>query len=100
MYNRRKSNYVELKVPAKGTYHFYICQESARKHSRNKRERMTYQYSDARIILVRKNQYGNYEYIASKFMAGAAHSQLCAIETDLEPGTYLISAKIKWANKW
>lgn len=27
-------------------------------------------------------------------------SQLCAIETELEAGTYLISAKIKWGNGW
>lgn len=56
MNNRRKSNYVEVKVPTKGTYNFYLCQENAREHVKN----LIYLYSDARIILVRKNQNGSY----------------------------------------
>lgn len=95
--NSRKSNYIEVKVPTKGQYHFFICQQSSRKY---KLSGKNYQYSDARIILVKKNQNGKYEYIAAKCTPGAYQSQMCCIETQLEVGTYLISAKVKWTNGW
>jgi DNA gyrase inhibitor GyrI len=47
--NRRKSNYVQMKVTAGGNYSVFICQENERKFQAKR------SYSAARLILSRKS---------------------------------------------
>lgn len=86
MNNKRKSNYVQMKVTANGTYSIFICQENER--------RSKHKYSIARLIIARRSENGNYEYIGSQ---NCQLSQVCTVEATLEKGTYLLSAKVVWS---
>lgn len=57
--NRRKSNYIQVKVTVPGTYSFFTCQENERKTKQKG-------YSPARIIIARRAETGIHEYIASQ----------------------------------
>lgn len=90
--NKRKSNYIEMKVTKKGKYHMFICQQTSRKYAGQ-----NYRHSEARVIVVKKKEGEPMEFIAAK---STGVTQLCEVEAELEPGTYLISAKVKWSNGW
>jgi len=91
MNNKRKSNYVELKIPAKGVYNIFICQESSRKFaSRN------YMCAEARIIILKKNEKGPMTFVGAY---NIYNHQCFSVQAEFEKGSYIVSAKVKW-ERW
>ena len=86
--NKRKSNYFQFTVKEEGQYHISIYQETKRKFIFDKK----YEYSGARIILLKRSGSNSMTYVGSKNKA----SYGCTLDVKLELGIYIVSTKVIW----
>jgi hypothetical protein len=90
IFEQRKSSYIKMNVTEQGEYQLSLYQENDRKM---KQVYKNYEHSKSRIIVMKLESKGTMSYLTS---AQEIASESCSVGISLQPGSYLISAKIAW----